>query len=133
MPLTLLLVFVVLGIAGIFLLIRALHPTPDLTFGDAAQASAIWDRQNPDMPARSLHIAPGGGHVLVETDAGPGLLWAFGADPVSRLFDTAPQLVDTGQGLTLITHDFTAPKVTIPLADPASRAAWAAILTGQEI
>lgn len=131
MPLTLLLPIVVLGIAGIFLLIRMLQPTPDLTFSDAGTARAIWDHQNPDTPALNVHIAPDGRHVLVETEAGAGLLWAFGTDPVSRVFDRAPDLRDTGAGLILITHDFTAPRITIPLADAASRADWTAILSGQ--
>lgn len=131
MPLTLLLPIVILGIAGIFLLIRALNPTPDLTFTDPAMAQALWDHQNPDAAAQAVHITPGGRHVLIETAAGAGLLWSFGADPVTRTFDTAPEVAETATGLTLTTHDFTAPRIAIPLADPASRAKWTAILTGQ--
>ena len=128
MPLSVLLPLVVVGIALIWGLVRWLQPTPPLRIRDETEARAIWHHRNPETPAQTARINPGRSHALVETGAGPGLVWAMGADPVTRLIPPGTRCVETATGLRLKTGDFTAPVIDIPLPDPRERAQWAEIL-----
>lgn len=130
MPLSVLLPLVVVGIALIWWLVRWLQPTPALRIPDAGAALEIWHHRNPDIPARRARVNPGQSHALIDTDQGPGLVWALGADPVTRLIPPGATCSETEAGLRLKTGDFTAPSIHIPLPDPRERALWAEQLRG---
>ncbi len=128
MPLEILLPLVVLGISGIVLLIRLLRPTPDLRFDDTEVATVMWNHRNHDAPAIATHLNMAGSHALIETAKGCGLLWSFGADPVSRLLDHPFDLVEAGLHVQINTHDFTAPVIDIGFSDAAEQAEWVELL-----
>jgi len=128
MPLDILLPMVVIGIAGLGLLIRLLRPTPAFCLTSPERARDIWNHRNPRHPAGEIHLNRAGTVALIKTPAGDGLLWSFGADPVTRLFVSPPVCHETGSGLRIITGDFTAPKITIPLPDPDERHLWRRVL-----
>ena len=127
MPLEILLPLVIAGIVGGVGLVWLLQPTPPLVFTAREQAAEIWNRRNPDAPARSVHLNPAGSHALVETATGPGILWSFGADPVNRLLTPDCDIRETNGGLRITTHDFTAPRIDIPL-DSTERRHWLDLL-----
>ena len=128
MPLSVLLPLVVLGIAGIVLLVLWLRPTPPLVMTEDS-ALEIWNHRNPLAPADRVDLHPTGRFALVHTPAGPGLVWAMGADPVTRLLQPPPRVRTTPRALKLKLQDVTASAVTIPFDDPATRDRWLALLT----
>ena len=130
MPLTILLPLVVFGIAGIVLMIRLLHPTPPLLFDTVEEVQRLWDHRNHNAKARQTHINPDRTCALVETDAGVGLVWSFGVDPVTRLLSDPFEVSETPAGLRLETGDFTAPTIDIALTSDEDRAKWRALLGG---
>lgn len=130
MPLTILLPVAVLSIAFVGVLIRWLRPTPVKVFTSPHEVEEIWQHRNPETPLRNIHLNPSGTAALVETTHGPGILWAFGADPVTRLFDRPVKCRKTKTGLRIMTGDFTAPKLDILLPDPHQQQEWCAILEG---
>ncbi|NOX39505.1 MAG: hypothetical protein GXP05_03055 [Alphaproteobacteria bacterium] len=129
MPLQVLLPLVVIGITAIVLLIRAMRPTPPLTFATTDQAKAVWDHRNHDHEATRAHLNLAQTHALIETRQGIGLLWSFGVDPVTRHFRPPVACRQTTKGLRLVTHDFTAPIIDIPLTDRDIRTTWQQLLT----
>lgn len=129
MPLTVLLPLVVFGIGGIVVLIRLMRPTPVLAIDGEDSARRIWNHRNHETPAEKLLINPAHSHALIETGAGPGILWAFGADPVTRLLNHPFDCQETRHGLRIVTHDFTAPAIDIPLPQDL-RAGWLDLLKG---
>ena len=118
MPLAVLLPVVILGIAGIGLLLHLTGQSRSLTLTDTATARQHWDRHWPGASIAALDLA--GGAALVLDQDGPGLLRPFGADTVApRLAD----LTETPEGLRAEFHDFAAPPVTLRL-DPDARTRW---------
>lgn len=121
MPLEILLGLVVFGIAGIAVL------TIWLGFGarralSEDSARADWQRHFPEDDVRSVWISSDAHAALVLTDAGPGLLWAMGADTAARRLEAA-QVTDTAGGLDVVFADFTAPRVRLQL-DADARLVW---------
>lgn len=115
MPLTILLALVVGGIAGIALLLhlsgrsRKRVLTPETAADD-------WLRHFPQDQVYEATISHDGHAALVLTGAGPGLLWAFGANTVARRLKDF-DLIDKGARLRVVFHDFTAPAVSLRLDD----------------
>ena len=124
MPLQILLPMVVIGIAGLGMLMHLLGYSRPLILPDESTARAQWLRHNPDDQIRDLTLCHSGHAALVQTDHGPGLLWSFGADTVARplLGATARQ---TANGLTICLPDFAAPRVSLRM-DANESANWAA-------
>ena len=121
MPLEILLILVVGGIAGIAALtwLAGLAAPRQLSDEDVR---AQWARHYPDQPAQSVWITHDQRAALVMTDTGPGLLWVMGADTTARpLVDF--DLIDTAEGFTVKFHDYTAPKVHLHLDDD-ERVVW---------
>lgn len=83
MPLPVLLTLVIGGISAIAILLH-LSGRSALRVIDPEDAHADWHRHFPDDRIRSVLVARDGHAALVETDQGPGLLWAFGADTAAR-------------------------------------------------
>ncbi|WP_298850650.1 hypothetical protein [uncultured Ruegeria sp.] len=121
MPLEILLVLVVGGIAGITLLLhlsgrsRQVMLTPDI-------ACAQWARHFPDDDVFDVTVARDGHAAVVRTGIGNGLLWSFGADTVARhLLDY--DLLDHPEGFEILFHEFSVPKTLIRL-DEFERRHW---------
>jgi len=128
MPLDILLPMVVVGIAVIVLLIRVLRPTPPFRMRDRDDAIAIWNRHNPDDPARSVLLGPDRASALIETARGRGIIWGLGADPVTRHLRRDAECRETDRGLIIKSGDFTAPAIRLYLPSQRDRDMWRAML-----
>lgn len=128
MPLGLLVLLVVAGIAGIALLLHLTGHSRAFEIADETTARREWLRHCPDEDVRAVLIAANRRAALVETDRGRGLLWSFGADTVAQSFDRV-EVTDRPDGLILRLGSFTAPAVRLSLS-PEERAAWRTRLTG---
>ncbi|MCE8006888.1 hypothetical protein [Aestuariivita sp.] len=121
MPIELLLILVVVGIAGIAGLtwLAGLAKPREL---DEQDARSEWARHYPDDQIASVWITHDQHAALVITEQGPGLLWVMGADTVARhLLDF--DIMDEPHGLSVLFHDYTAPKVHLHL-DEDERLVW---------
>lgn len=116
MPLEILLPMVVIGITGVVLLIRWLRPTPDFRLDNNDKVANIWNHRNVDVAAKTVHLNAARTHALIETAQGFGLVWVFGADPVTRLLDHPFEVAPSSTGLRIQTHDFTAPRIDVVLS-----------------
>jgi len=101
MPLNVLLIIIVGGIAAIALLLHLLGKSrlAVLTQEDARSA---WHRHFPDDEILDLTVAHDGHAALVQTSQGPGLLWSFGADTVARHLRDFDLLEEPGQLAVII-------------------------------
>ena len=122
MPLSILLPMVVIGIAGIAVLSHLLGLSRPLRFTDDAAAEAAWRREFPDVPARRVILCHDHSAALIETDAGPGVVWPMGADSTAR-FLTGARFDRWAEGVTLTLPDFTAPRIRLRL-DPEEADYW---------
>ncbi|MEQ9694215.1 hypothetical protein [Shimia sp. SDUM112013] len=116
MPLTILIPLVVLGIAGIAILLHLSGLTAPRRFDGVADANAAWLREFPEMPPIETHIDRDNRVAFVRTEQGDGLVWCMGADTVARpLADF--DLMDIDGGLEVRFHDFSAPHAVLHLSD----------------
>ncbi len=113
MPLNILLILVVGGIAILALLLHLLGKSR-LVILTPEDARTAWHRHFPDDEILGLTVASDGHAAVVQTDQGPGLLWSFGADTVARHLRDFDLLEKPGH-LSVIFRDFTAPRVTLYL------------------
>lgn len=121
MPLDILLILVIGGIAGIALLTWLAGLAKPRTL-DESQAETEWLRHYPDDVVTSVWVTHDMHAALVMTEQGPGLLWVMGADTVARhLLDF--DLIEEPHGLSVDFHDYTAPKVHLHL-DEDERLVW---------
>jgi len=127
MPLHILIVLVVGGIAGIALLTWAFGLSKPLRFMTEAQARDAWLRHWPEDRIAMIHLAPDGSAALIETDQGPGTVFPMGADSCAHRLENA-EIRETPGGLRILFHDFGAPRLDVPLP-PAARAQWRQILS----
>ena len=130
MPLELLLILVVGGIAAIALLLH-LTGRSGLTVLDEGQTRKAWVRQFPESPIADLTLARDGHAALIRTadDSAPlGLVWSFGADTVARFLDDA-KLSPCKKGLHLRIADFSAPAVQLHLNQPEAML-WQGMIEG---
>ena len=129
MPLDVMIPMVVLGIAGIGVLTYLLGWSKAVTFAAPEDAMRAWAENFPDGPApTSAVVASDGRAALVETEDGPGLIWAMGQDCAARLL-TAADVAPTKTGLRVDFHDFGTPPVRVVLTGARDADAWRAILT----
>ncbi len=126
MPLSILLPMVVLGIAGIAVLLHVLGLSRRATLSDAAAARAAWLREFPeDSPIRVI-LCHDHSAALIETARGRGVVWPMGADTTARYLNGA-RIRQRKTGLTLDLPDYTAPRIRLTLA-PDEAANWCALL-----
>ncbi|NVO56575.1 hypothetical protein HW561_12325 [Rhodobacteraceae bacterium B1Z28] len=121
MPLEILLVLVVGGIAGITLL---LHLTGRSSLRVLTQeiTRRDWQRHFPDDVVVDVTVSHDGHAALVRTETGAGLLWSFGADTVGRhLLDF--DWIEHANGFEFQFHDFGSPGVVVHL-DEIERRHW---------
>ncbi len=121
MPLEILLVLVVGGIAGITLLLHLTgRSEPFVLTPETARAQ--WLRHAPDDTIIDVTISNDRHAALVRTETGAGLLWSFGADTVARhLLDF--DWIERPEGFEIQFHDFGTPGTLIHL-DEIERAHW---------
>lgn len=128
MPLEILLVLVIGGIAGIAALtwLAGLAKPRMLSETDMR---GEWARHYPDDIVQSVWVSHDARAALVMTEQGKGLLWVMGADTVGRhLLDF--DLIDEPQGLSVVFHDYTAPKVHLKL-DEDEQLVWQRLIYPQ--
>ena len=116
MPLEILLVIVIGGIAGIALLLHLTGRSARLHLtGDTARRA--WLRHSPEEEPLAILIADDGHAALIRTDTGHGLVWSFGQDTVARHLGEVDVSV-CGSGLKIDFHDFSTPPTRITLSGP---------------
>ncbi|QFT94131.1 hypothetical protein FIU86_14870 [Roseovarius sp. THAF9] len=126
MPLSILLPMVVLGIAGIAVLLHLLGLSKPATFEDEAAARRAWLREFPeDTPTRVI-LSHNRHAALIETANGPGVVWPMGADTTARHLDGA-RITQTDTGLRIDLPDYTAPRITLTL-DPDEASLWPGLM-----
>ena len=119
MPLDILLMLVVGGIAGIAILLHATGRSARKQFTVETAAKA-WSRHFPDDPAGDILLSRSGQAAIVTSASGSGLIWAFGADDVARYlrqFDLRPWQ----KGLHITFHEYAAPGVWLTLSEDEKR------------
>ncbi|WP_299744005.1 hypothetical protein [uncultured Tateyamaria sp.] len=114
MPLHILLILVVGGIAGIALVLHwlGLSKVPPFT---PETASAAWLRAHPDDVIEKTMITADGRAARITTERGPGILWQMGADTCARLLTGNETLRINAKSTTLYLDDYAAPKVRLHL------------------
>jgi hypothetical protein len=122
MPLSILLPMVVLGIAGIAVLLHLLGLSHRAVLADAAAARAAWLREYPGDAPVHVTLCQDHSAALIETGRGRGVVWPMGADTTARYLDGA-RAHRTKIGLRLDLPDYTAPRIHLSL-DPDEAAAW---------
>ncbi len=121
MPLEILLVLVVGGIAGITMLLH-LTGRSDRRVLTQDVARDDWLRHFPDDVVVDVTVSHDALSALVRTETGPGLLWSFGADTVARhLLDF--DWIEHPKGFEFQFHDFATPSALIHL-DEMERRHW---------
>ncbi|MDX2483857.1 MAG: hypothetical protein QNK42_09410 [Pseudodonghicola sp.] len=121
MPLTLIIALGAIAVAGFALLLRLAGRSRRCVLTPETVAAA-WLQQFPSDPPRDVTLAHDGHAALILSDLGTGLLWSHGAGTLARrLVDY--DLLDQGDHLRVVFHDFTAPAATIKL-DPFERRHW---------
>lgn len=122
MPLSILLPLVVLGIAGIAVLLHLLGLSRRAVLADEATARAAWLREFPsDAPARVM-LCHDRSAALIETGKGRGVVWPVGADTTARYLTDA-RASPTKTGLRIDLPDYTAPRIHLTL-DAGEAAEW---------
>lgn len=125
MPLHILVILVVVGIGSIALLLHLSGRSKPVVLTDSI-ARAEWAANYPDDRLLSVQTAQDGGAALVQTDAGPGVIWAFGIDTAARHLRDC-DIHETDTGLRVDFHDFSAPPVQFTLTSD-ERALWRAAM-----
>ena len=121
MPLDILLVLVVGGIAGIAILLHVTGRSERKRFSPDTIA-ASWARHFPEDNLHDCLLAQNKEAALVTTDQGIGLIWAFGADDVARVL-TDYDLRPYTKGLHFTFHDYATPGVWLTLTNQ-ERTIW---------
>ncbi len=123
MPLSVLIPVVVIGIAGIAVILHLLGLTAPRRIADEAEALAAWAREFPEAPAIDARISADQRAALIELCNGEtGLVWCIGADTVARPLAGA-DVIETETGLDFYLQDMAAPHVSVALS-PQDRPRW---------
>ena len=116
MPLTILLPLVILGIAGIAVLLHLLGLSRTAGFETEASARAAWLREFPDDVPRRITLCRNNSAALIDLADGEGVVWAMGADTTARHLSGA-QIDRTDTGVRITLPDYTAPRIHLTLAE----------------
>lgn len=127
MPLHILLILVIGGIAGIALALHLLGMSnvDPLTEGKARHA---WARAYPDSKLISVSITADGGAARITSDAGRGIVWQMGADTCARLLGAQTEAHVRGSKVILKLGDYTAPRISLRLTEQ-EQVVWADWIT----
>ncbi len=133
MPLPILGALVVLGIGGLVLLVHFLGGTKRLKYQDEAAAGAALRADYPYARIRQTVLADDQRAALFDLADGVGFAAPFGEGRLTRVLrpDDVSGVEDGPDGLTIHLTDYTAPRLTVRLANAETRAAWKARLLDQ--
>lgn len=126
MPLSLLLPMVILGIAGIALLLHLLGLSRPALLASEAAARAAWLREFPEDTPTRVVLSHDNHAALIDTAQGRGIVWPMGADTVARYL-TGAEIIRTSTGLNIDLPDYTAPRIRLRL-DESELERWPALL-----
>ncbi len=127
MPLHILLILVIGGIAGIALALHLLGLSRAEPFTDDT-AHAAWLRHRPDDTVLQIDLTQDALAARILTDKGRGILWRMGADTCARLLDGTEDAHVHRRYVTLHLNDYTAPKIRLHLS-PEEQDDWANWIT----
>lgn len=122
MPLHILGILVIGGIAGIVVLLHLLGLSRPRRFEDEAAARSAWAEEFPEIPANRAVLCRNRAAALIQTAQGPGVVWPMGADSTARFLHGA-RITRTRDGLLIRLPDYTAPRIRLVL-DPDEAEAW---------
>ena len=128
MPLEILLVLVIGGIAGIALALHLLGYSATKRL-NAGAARTEWLRHFPNdtfREGRTTLINARADRALLRSDQGAGLIWVMGADTSARRL-TAPDWMENRRGLVFRFDDPGAPRISVALGEE-ERPGWLAFL-----
>lgn len=114
MPLQILLPMVVIGIAGVVILLHLLGRSERARFDDDDDARRAWLREFPDTPPTRVILSHDRHAALIETAQGAGVVWPMGMDTTARLLQGA-DIRRTQDGLRIDLPDFAAPRIRLRL------------------
>lgn len=114
MPLHILLILVIGGIAGIALALHLLGLSRATPFTPGS-ARAAWARHRPDDTILTVQLTQNGLAARILTDAGRGILWHVGADSCARVLDGHEDAHVRDGCVTVHLNDYTAPKIRLHL------------------
>lgn len=123
MPLHILLILVIGGIAGIALALHLLGLTGAQPLTPAT-ARAAWRRAYPDDRVTQVAVTQDGRVARIETPAGRGIVWQMGADTCARMLTGAEEAHARGSRVTLRLKDYAAPRIFLTLTED-EQADWA--------
>jgi hypothetical protein len=115
MPLTILLILVIGGLAVIALLLH-LSGSSRLRVMMAEDARSEWHRHHPFDGIIDVTVAENGHAAIVRTTEGTGLLWSFGADTVAHYLQDF-NLIETDSGFDIYFNDYATPYVRLQLSE----------------
>jgi hypothetical protein len=130
MPLYILGPAVVLGIGLIVLLTHLLGFSRPYVFTDTSDAQARWLREWPSDEVDDVVLSADRHAALVITQAGPGIVWAMGADTVAKRL-TRADVRRLEDGLRVDLPDFTARRLRLRLGQSEADD-WAQRISGAE-
>lgn len=133
MPLELLLILVIGGIAAIAGLLHLSGRSVPCALTEA-EARLAWLRQYPDSDIAGVILSQDRHSALIQQQnntAPLGLVWSFGADTVARTLEHA-ELGAWTHGLCLGLADFSAPKIRLRLAT-SERELWLRLIAAQTL
>lgn len=84
MPLEILLMLVVGGIAGVAGLMHLMGLSRRRSFANADEAKTAWLREYPGLQPQSVDLNEACDAALIRTKRRVGLVWCFGVDTVAR-------------------------------------------------
>ena len=123
MPLHILLILVVGGIAGIALALHLLGMTDAGPLHEET-ARAAWLRAYPDDKVRHIAVSADGRVARIDSIAGRGLVWRMGADTCARRLTGGEVAHARGSRVSVHLGDYAAPRVAVTLTED-EQAAWA--------
>ena len=126
MPLSILLPTVIIGIAGLTVLLHLLGLSRPASLVDEVAARAAWAREFGDDPATRTILSHDHHAALIETANGNGIVWPMGADMTAR-YITGAQITRTDKGLRIDLPDYTATHIYLRL-DAGEVEKWPALL-----
>lgn len=129
MPLHILLILVVGGIAGIAVILHVLGLSKTKRFDTEEAARQAWLNEFPDTSVDRVILSHDQSAALIETADGPGVVWPMGADSTARYLTNA-HIVPRQGGISIRLPDYTAPRITLHL-DPDEVDYWTRDIEGR--
>lgn len=130
MPLQILLPMVVIGIAGVVILLHMLGRSELARFEDEDAARRAWLREYPGTPPTRVILSHDRHAALIETVHGAGVVWPMGMDTTARFLNGA-DIRRTGDGLHVDLPDFAAPRIRLRLEDDEAEL-WPTLMERKE-